>query len=174
MGAIQDTYLRYEAAGDQYVGRVVAGLPICSWKFAVLPPQIVDCDVERCQEIVDCCFPSLPEGLMYSARFLTASILYHLDELTKLVPPSHPLLLAPFLTSSNIKEMIQKIRVDCAWDEDVDVEVYSTSITATEASNKKEVEEVSGELLGSISRNGSSVTVSLGSEKTMLRRTQRI
>ena len=163
MGAIRDTYLRYEATGDQYVGIVIAGLPIYSWKFTILPPQIVDC-----------CFPSLPEGLKYSARFLTASILYHLDEVMKHVPSSHPLLLAPFLTSTYIKEMIQKIRVDCAWDEDVDVEVYSTSITATEASNKKEVEEVSGELLGSISRNGSSVTVSLGSEKTMLRRTQRI
>ena len=109
---------------------------------------------------------------MYSARFLTASILYHLDELTKLVPPSHPLLLAPFLTSSNIKEMIQKIRVDYAWDEDIEVEVYS--ISCRDTSDRKEVEEASGELSGSISGNGSSVTVSLGSEKTMPRRTQRI
>ena len=35
MGQIQDTYLRFEAAGDQYVGRVVSGLPICSPKFEV-------------------------------------------------------------------------------------------------------------------------------------------
>ena len=40
MGAIQDTYLRYEAAGDQYVGRVASGLPLCSPKFAALPPQV--------------------------------------------------------------------------------------------------------------------------------------
>ena len=172
MGAIQDTYIRYEAIGDQYNGRVLAGLPICSSKFAVLPPQIVDCDVDGCQEKNICCFPSLSEGLMYSARFLTASILYHLDELTKLVPPSHPLLLAPFLTSSNIKEMIQKIRVDYAWDEDIEVEVYS--ISCRDMSDRKEVGKASGELSGSISANGSSVTGSLGSEKTMPRRTQRI
>ena len=38
MGAIQNTYLRYEAAGDQYVGSVVSGLLIRSAKFGVLPP----------------------------------------------------------------------------------------------------------------------------------------
>ena len=41
-------------------------------------------------------------------------------------------------------------------------------------SDRKEVGEASGELLGSISGNRSSVTVSLGSEMTMPRRTQRI
>ena len=34
MGPIQDTYLRFESAGDQYVGRVVSGLPLSSSKFA--------------------------------------------------------------------------------------------------------------------------------------------
>jgi len=33
MGIIQDTYLRYEAAGDQYVGRVVSDLPLSSPKL---------------------------------------------------------------------------------------------------------------------------------------------
>ena len=42
MGGVQDTYLRYEAAGDQYVGRVVSELPISSPKFAALP-QRFDC-----------------------------------------------------------------------------------------------------------------------------------
>ena len=167
MGAIQDTYLRYEAAGDQYVGRVVAGLPICSWKFAVLPPQIVDCDVKKVEEIVDCCFPSLPDGLKYSARFLSASLLYHLDEIFKYIPSTHPLLLASFLTSSEIQEIILKIQINYAWDEDVEVEVYKNQ------DGIQQVEEASGELSGSTG-NESSDTVSLGSEKTMPRRTQRI
>ena len=47
MGAIQDTYLRYESAGDQYVGRAVSGLPIHSAKFGVLPPEIeFDCHLD--------------------------------------------------------------------------------------------------------------------------------
>ena len=37
-GIIQDTYLRNEATSDEYVGGGVDGLPICSPKFAVLPP----------------------------------------------------------------------------------------------------------------------------------------
>jgi len=51
MGGVQDTYLRYEAAGDQYVGRVVSGLPISSPKFSALPPQF-DCCVETADGIV--------------------------------------------------------------------------------------------------------------------------
>ena len=39
MGPIQDTYLRFEAAGDQYVGRVVSGLPLSSCEFGAMPPE---------------------------------------------------------------------------------------------------------------------------------------
>ena len=38
MGPIQDTYLRFESAGDQYVGRVISGLPLSSSEFAAMPP----------------------------------------------------------------------------------------------------------------------------------------
>ena len=42
MGVIQDTYLIIfvEATGDQYVDRVIAGLPISLEKFGVIPPQM--------------------------------------------------------------------------------------------------------------------------------------
>ncbi|KAJ8575566.1 hypothetical protein ON010_g3645 [Phytophthora cinnamomi] len=42
LGGVQDRYFRYEAAGDQYMGRVVAGLPQNSSQFAVLPPHFED------------------------------------------------------------------------------------------------------------------------------------
>ncbi|KAG6942611.1 hypothetical protein JG687_00018966 [Phytophthora cactorum] len=42
LGGVQDRYFRYEAAGDQYLGRVVAGLPRNSAEFAVLPPHFED------------------------------------------------------------------------------------------------------------------------------------
>ena len=37
-GGITDTYCRIEAAGEQYCGRIVSGLPPFSFKFAILPP----------------------------------------------------------------------------------------------------------------------------------------
>ena len=78
MGQIQDTYLRYESAGDQYVGCVVSGLPLCSPKFAVLPPQF-DCCLKDSEEIAKIMFPSLPTGLISTGRFLSACLLFHLD-----------------------------------------------------------------------------------------------
>ena len=41
LGGVQDTYLRYEAAGDMYVGRTVTGLPSSQPEFAILPPQFI-------------------------------------------------------------------------------------------------------------------------------------
>jgi len=41
-GKVLSTYLRYEAAGDQYIGRIVAGLsPSSGTKFAQLPPHFL-------------------------------------------------------------------------------------------------------------------------------------
>ena len=111
-------------------------------------------------------FPSLPDGLKYSARFFTASLLYHLDKILKYIPSSHSLLLASFLTSSEIQEIILKIQINCAWDEDVEVEVYKNQ------DGLQQVEEASGELSGSTGDKSSEF--SLESEKTMPRRTQRI
>jgi hypothetical protein len=38
LGNVQDRYLRFERAGDQYVGRAICGLPIHDFKFGILPP----------------------------------------------------------------------------------------------------------------------------------------
>lgn len=38
MGRVKDTYIQYAEAGDQHVGRVVAGLPVLSAKYACSPP----------------------------------------------------------------------------------------------------------------------------------------
>ena len=38
LGGVQDRYLKYESAGDMFVGRTVAGLPIDNVAFATLPP----------------------------------------------------------------------------------------------------------------------------------------
>ena len=38
MEQAKDTYIQYAEAGDQHVGRVVAGLPVLSAKYACSPP----------------------------------------------------------------------------------------------------------------------------------------
>ena len=38
MGGIKERYLHFENAGDQYLGRVVAGLDCNEYLFAVSPP----------------------------------------------------------------------------------------------------------------------------------------
>jgi hypothetical protein len=44
LGDVQDRYIRYEPAGDQYLGRVIAGLPLNGADFALLPPHFVQND----------------------------------------------------------------------------------------------------------------------------------
>eukprot|EP00957_Ditylum_brightwellii_P192937 14690689-Ditylum_brightwellii.AAC.1 len=39
MGKVQDMYMMYEKAGDQYIGRLLIGLPVISHMFAASHPQ---------------------------------------------------------------------------------------------------------------------------------------
>lgn len=84
-GDVLERYLRYEAAGDNYVGRVVCGLPADSPDFSLLPPHFnrtrvsVD-DVKRY-------FPSINDlRLNEILSHCLASVLYHLDFLNKHLP----------------------------------------------------------------------------------------
>ncbi|EGZ22322.1 hypothetical protein PHYSODRAFT_491802, partial [Phytophthora sojae] len=53
---VQDRYFRYEAAGDQFLGRVVAGLPVNDSKFAILPPHFQDGSDKNVQLCVETMF----------------------------------------------------------------------------------------------------------------------
>jgi len=39
LGTVRDVYMLYEKAGDHYVGRILAGLPVLSTRFAVSEPN---------------------------------------------------------------------------------------------------------------------------------------
>ncbi|ETO78834.1 hypothetical protein F444_06330, partial [Phytophthora nicotianae P1976] len=41
LGGVQDRYFRYKAAGDQFLGRVIAGLPVNDSKFLQFYPLIL-------------------------------------------------------------------------------------------------------------------------------------
>jgi len=122
MGVVQDTYLRYESAGDQYVGRVVAGLPIFPAKFSVLPPQF-DCCIDDVEEMRKSCFPHVPDCMICCCRHMAATLVYHLDFLHKFTTPTHPLQFLPCFISPLIKKMRKSVVVVYAYEETDKVEI---------------------------------------------------
>ena len=93
LGGVQDTYMRYEAAGDMYVGRTVNGLPINSYKFAMLPPHFVGLEASFVRECLGIFFPGMPSHLFGIGEMAIASLVYHRDWLLNScpLPPNHPL-----------------------------------------------------------------------------------
>jgi hypothetical protein len=83
MGNIQDRYVKYVEAGDQYVGRCIALNPILNVELAASPPffDIDDNsdDANWVSELVSSQFPavSLLVGFGKLCRMCLASILYH-------------------------------------------------------------------------------------------------
>ena len=114
LGQVQDTYIWYEAAGDQYVGRVLSGLPVNSYKFALLGPCFVLNSAndetlalsEQIRECVTSCFlSSLPSNFYSIATHCLACCLYHFDTLlVKFFPETHCLCLC-YLCKGNFMEI---------------------------------------------------------------------
>lgn len=94
-------------------------LPICSPKFEVLLPQFNCCVVES-SEITKIVMLSIPTGLKNAGIFLSASLIFHLDELESYLHSSHPLLHSSFLTSGKLIEMRKTFVLKCAWEEEYD------------------------------------------------------
>jgi len=80
MGKVKDTYIQYEAAINQYVGRIVAGLNINSYKFSVSPPHLNPAYVDRIdifQEDIRNVFPFVvPTEYQLVTQFCYASLVY--------------------------------------------------------------------------------------------------
>lgn len=69
-------YLRFAAAGDQHVGRTVAGLDPMSPDFAILPPSFAEHTMVVTQAI-NVAFPNAPDKLAEILKFCLASLVYH-------------------------------------------------------------------------------------------------
>jgi hypothetical protein len=89
MPGVQDTYVRYEAAGDQVVGRFVSGLPYGSSKFAILPPYFTATN-ERIEDAITSCFPTAPTSMRLICEYALATMCYHADFLRQTLPTCHP------------------------------------------------------------------------------------
>ena len=109
MGGVQDTYIRYEAAADQYVGRVSAGLPIRSSNFNALPPRFKESD-EVVAEAVRTQFENCPDEMYQVAEYALASLVYHSKWLQEHCEPGHRLLHTyVFVTKGKLDELRDKL-----------------------------------------------------------------
>ena len=110
MGGVTDTYIRYEAAGDCYVGRTVCGLPLNSADFATIGPHFAnDSDGEQALARI---FPDAPNSLKKIAIQAIASLIYHHGFPAEHVHETHPIRSSMlFRDASLIEEFKPLVRI---------------------------------------------------------------
>ncbi len=101
LGDVQDRYLRYESAGDQYVGRTVCGLPCDSASFCILPPHFPE-RPPSLTNAIRVCFPNAPAMMAGILEHCLASIVYHRAFLTATLPANHKIFVNPVFTSPGL------------------------------------------------------------------------
>ncbi|KAH9123258.1 hypothetical protein AeMF1_005711 [Aphanomyces euteiches] len=103
-----ERYFRYEAAGDQYTGRVVAGLPINCANLAILPPHFENGDDTTVLNILKLMFPiayqhSHLHGVLH---LLLSSLVFHYDFLVDLLPSNHPLFSTTLFVDPTVRSQL--------------------------------------------------------------------
>ncbi|RHY55992.1 hypothetical protein DYB38_013080 [Aphanomyces astaci] len=109
LGNVLERYMHYEGAGDQFLGRVMAGLPINDASFAILPPHFkmpFDSDVSSAINKV---FPSLSRvpALHSVLAFCLSSWAHHAQALEMLIPKSHPIFYSRVFTDVDMVPMLK-------------------------------------------------------------------
>ncbi len=107
---IDKRYVRFERAGDQYVGRILAGLNVNTADFALLPPFFSNAD-DSVMVALDNCFPNCPARMQSILLFALASVVHHQDFLREVLPRDHPVFSTPAF-ASGIAESLRG-RVEC-------------------------------------------------------------
>jgi len=106
-GKTLDKYLKFQAEGDRYVGRTVAGLPINSEAFAILPPHWkADADQDLIEETIATSFSNLPANMDKALRFILASVVYHREWLRSTLPRDHQLFQSPLFSKKGLVDTL--------------------------------------------------------------------
>jgi hypothetical protein len=110
MVGIEGTYRRWDAAGDQHVGRCCACLPVTAPAFMILPPFFSRFNEDgtpraginaKIQQAVRRAFGAgLPDGLMQIAEHALASVLHNFTWLQQTLPSQHRLFSNLFIIDS--------------------------------------------------------------------------
>lgn len=108
LGTTQDKYVRFEKAGDQFVGRTVAGLPLDSAAFAVLPPHFGPAcpALEAALEATFVPHLRAIPHLQPVLRHCLASMLYHAAWLLDVLPAESPIRALPVLVNLELREQM--------------------------------------------------------------------
>jgi hypothetical protein len=105
IGGVQDRYNFFQDGADQFVGRVVAGLPFHSSAFAILPPHfsaqtLKSISDNQWREILPL-YNKYPTGFRLCLPFFLASIVFHEEFLRKTLSPKHPIFLTPLFSQAD-------------------------------------------------------------------------
>ncbi|RLN93538.1 hypothetical protein BBJ28_00023396, partial [Nothophytophthora sp. Chile5] len=111
LGGVQDTYMRYESAGDMHVGRTVCGLPDDRPEFALLSPRFMAGHTASIARAIDSCFGAVPSSLRLVCEYALASVFYHRDYLRRVVPANDSLMSTlPFTSgASNVTQLSRHV-----------------------------------------------------------------
>lgn len=119
MGGVQDTYLRYEAAGDMYVGRVASGLPVNQPEFDAVGPRFLNtADLNITQYVRDV-FAFIPDSMLNIGENALASLIYHYEFIRNTFHSSHPVRQSILFRDRGLFETL-KPHVVCSLEKDFD------------------------------------------------------
>jgi hypothetical protein len=108
LSKVEKAYFRFERAGDQYLGRILCGLPIHAGEFATLPPTFrteTKEDGDLVNELLKSCFMHFPERMQGVLSCVLASVIYHADWIRDHVPPGHLLFNTPLFLGYNVNDL---------------------------------------------------------------------
>jgi hypothetical protein len=116
LGQVQDRYITYSDGGDQFCGRVAAGLNFNEGsRFSVLPPHFSGSDILSDEEWSVICpsYRSYNSGFQSCLPYLLASLIWHWDWLTEKnsaqqyvhIALNHPILQCRLVTSELIPRL---------------------------------------------------------------------
>ena len=115
MAGVADTYCRYSAAGDQYCGRVVSGLPLFSFRFGVMPPRFkLDTQEEKdkLDRLVATIFPDLTTELWSIVKFGLVALALREGWLRESLTVDHCLFLRSVFWNPDYDDIKTKVKIE--------------------------------------------------------------
>ncbi|MEZ0209060.1 MAG: hypothetical protein ACAH17_02710 [Candidatus Paceibacterota bacterium] len=112
---IDKKYVRYEAAADQFIGRILAMLSISSSDFAALHPHFDVVD-EAVLCTISACFPGAPKAMEGVLVQCLASLVYHRDFLRRNLKPDHAIFKSVLFAQGLVDKLSDKVALSFATD----------------------------------------------------------
>ena len=99
----------YSPQQDQYIGRVLSGLPVHSHDFALLPPHFPAQHRARAEYAVRTLFPTAPPDLEPVLLMCLASLVFHQQHLRDHLPATHPIFTSGLFTTSLHQDLLPMV-----------------------------------------------------------------